>query len=173
MRRDTRQDRTDCPPGTGTDEFQYQIEPERPSPTAQEVPVSRCVRDATLPALNAYRQASSVAGSAGTRSEPRVTPTCFLHDFRQGERVWGLALQLYGLRSERNWGIGDLADLGSIIDFATTWGADFTSLNPLHAPLTAAPERCSPYEPSNRRFLFCGDRRARRSPKPRKTECAS
>ncbi|GGG07141.1 hypothetical protein GCM10010924_39870 [Rhizobium wenxiniae] len=31
--------------------------------------------------------------------------------------------------------------------------ADFIGLNPLHARLTAAPERCSPYEPSNRRFL--------------------
>ena len=38
-------------------------------------------------------------------------------------------------------------------DLAGSLGADFIGLNPLHAPLLADPERCSPYEPSNRQHL--------------------
>lgn len=69
------------------------------------------------------------------------------------ERVWGISLQLYELRSSRNWGIGDFDDLARLCEIAGSWGADFVGLTPLHAPFLADPDRCSPYEPSNRRFL--------------------
>lgn len=69
------------------------------------------------------------------------------------ERVWGISLQLYELRSSRNWGIGDFDDLARLCEIAGSWGADFVRLTPLHAPFLADPNRCSPYEPSNRRFL--------------------
>src|SRR5690625_130160 len=35
---------------------------------------------------------------------------CFLPDFLEEERAWGVTCQLYSLRSERNWGIGDFED---------------------------------------------------------------
>ena len=68
-------------------------------------------------------------------------------------RGWGLFCQLYELRSARNWGIGDFADLSVLAGIAGRAGADFLGINPVHALFTAAPDRCSPFSPSNRRFL--------------------
>ena len=70
-----------------------------------------------------------------------------------GERVWGIAAQLYTLRSDRNWGIGDYADLGELVTLAARSGADFVGVNPLHALFTANPVHASPYSPSSRQFL--------------------
>lgn len=72
---------------------------------------------------------------------------------RDGGRVWGPAIQLYGLRSKRNWGIGDFTDL---IDFASLMaerGASVIGLNPLHALFTHNPGHISPYSPSSRQHL--------------------
>ena len=68
-------------------------------------------------------------------------------------KVSGLNVQLYSLRSLRNWGIGDLADLESIaLEYAKD-GIDFIGINPLHALFPAHPEWASPYSPSSRRWL--------------------
>ncbi len=67
-------------------------------------------------------------------------------------RPWGVALQLYGLRSARNWGIGDLGDLGEAIALLGELGADLVGINPLHALYPDEPQRASPYSPSSRRF---------------------
>jgi 4-alpha-glucanotransferase len=40
-----------------------------------------------------------------------------------------------------------------MIKLASSLGADFVGLNPLHAPFLSDPDRCSPYEPSNRQML--------------------
>ncbi|UIK08413.1 4-alpha-glucanotransferase (plasmid) [Neorhizobium galegae] len=125
---------------------QYGVEAKRPSPSGEEVPVSEIGRRKILSALKALPPAQSSQLASDL-------PKCFLPDFASTDRVWGLSCQLYELRSGRNWGIGDFADLRSVIDLANAWGADFVGLNPLHAPFLAAPDRCSPYEPSNRRFL--------------------
>jgi 4-alpha-glucanotransferase len=70
-----------------------------------------------------------------------------------GERVWGVAAQLYQLRSERNWGIGDFTDLRDLVDIATGWAASIIGLNPLHALFLDDPEQASPYAPASRLFL--------------------
>lgn len=70
-----------------------------------------------------------------------------------GQRLWGLALQLYGLRSSRNWGVGDFTDLTEAIDQAADLGADCIGLNPLHELFPAEPDQPSPYSPSSRQFL--------------------
>lgn len=66
---------------------------------------------------------------------------------------WGLAIQLYAVRSGNNWGIGDFADLQTVIEFSARLGATTIGLNPLHALFPDQPQRCSPYSPSNRRFV--------------------
>lgn len=78
---------------------------------------------------------------------------CFLPDWLRENRGWGIALQLYELRSRRNWGIGDFADLSEACRIAARAGADFVGINPMHALFAADPTRCSPFSPSNRLFL--------------------
>ncbi len=68
-------------------------------------------------------------------------------------RMWGPAIQLYALRSERNWGIGDLRDLHRAIAHFAELGADFVGLNPLHSLFPDNPAQASPYGPSSRRWL--------------------
>ena len=69
------------------------------------------------------------------------------------DRCWLLAVQLYGVRSARNWGIGDFTDLEAMIEFAAHLGADGIGLNPLHALFDDRPGDCSPYSPNSRLFL--------------------
>ena len=69
------------------------------------------------------------------------------------DRSWLLAVQLYGIRSRRNWGIGDFSDLGRLIELAAGWGADGIGLNPLHVLFLERPDACSPYAPNSRLFL--------------------
>jgi (1->4)-alpha-D-glucan 1-alpha-D-glucosylmutase len=72
---------------------------------------------------------------------------------RRGARLWGFAVQLYTLRSERNWGVGDFTDLAQFAERAAGLGADVVGLNPLHALFPADPHLASPYSPSSRYFL--------------------
>ncbi|NND59639.1 MAG: 4-alpha-glucanotransferase [Gammaproteobacteria bacterium] len=83
-----------------------------------------------------------------------VPATCHEQQTLQhGERHWGLSVQLYALRSERNWGIGDFGDLKRLAWKAGRRGAHMIGLNPLHALFPADPVQFSPYRPSNRSFL--------------------
>lgn len=69
-------------------------------------------------------------------------------------RAWGLATQLYSVRSERSWGSGDLTDLTDLAVWsAARHGADFLLVNPLHAAAPAAPMEPSPYLPTSRRYV--------------------
>jgi 4-alpha-glucanotransferase len=70
-----------------------------------------------------------------------------------GRRFWGVAVQLYTLRSPSNWGLGDFADLRTVIRFCARQGAAFVGLNPLHALFPSNPGHYSPYSPSSRHFL--------------------
>jgi 4-alpha-glucanotransferase len=70
----------------------------------------------------------------------------------EGWRGWGWAVQLYGVRSEGSWGIGDLADLRALREMAAAQGAGFLLVNPLHAVAPTAVQEASPYLPATRRF---------------------
>ena len=71
---------------------------------------------------------------------------------RSGRRAWGVSLQLYGVRSRRNWGIGDFTDLAAIVDAWGREGVDIVGVNPLHALFPHNPLHASPYSPSSRLF---------------------
>jgi 4-alpha-glucanotransferase len=67
-----------------------------------------------------------------------------------GRRMAGIAISLYGLRSERNWGCGDFSDLERFSKWAAEKaGASFVALNPLHALANRAPYNTSPYLPAS------------------------
>lgn len=70
-----------------------------------------------------------------------------------GGRIWGPAVQLYALRSERNWGIGDFTDLATLLAQWGERGAHIVGVNPLHALFPHNPEHASPYSPSSRCFV--------------------
>lgn len=79
---------------------------------------------------------------------------CFHPGFiQQNQKCWGPSVQLYSLRSQRNWGVGDFTDLKMLLRGVAAWGADFVGLNPIHALYPANPDACSPYSPSSRRWL--------------------
>ncbi|MGG7669697.1 4-alpha-glucanotransferase [Yersinia sp. J1] len=70
-----------------------------------------------------------------------------------GKKLWGACVQLYTLRSERNWGIGDFGDLYRMVEQVGGRGGAFIGLNPIHALYPANPNSASPYSPSSRRWL--------------------
>jgi len=73
-------------------------------------------------------------------------------DMTERERLWGINLALYGLRSERNLGLGDYSDLAEMCRIGGQLGAGFIGTNPVHAA-ACANSVISPYSPSHRGFL--------------------
>ncbi len=72
---------------------------------------------------------------------------------KDGARVWGTTVQLYGVRSERNWGMGDFTDLAQVLKVCAKHGAAIVGINPIHALFPHNPLHTSPYSPSSRRFF--------------------
>ncbi len=101
-----------------------------------------------------YYQVEIVAGAqVVARTCCAIAPTaCYLPAAPQDARTWGAATQLYGVRSARNWGIGDMTDLASLIDQWGARGGGIVGVNPLHALFPHDPRRTSPYSPSSRLF---------------------
>jgi 4-alpha-glucanotransferase len=87
----------------------------------------------------------------GTSSRLIVSPgTCYLP---AELNAWGWALQLYSIRSQSSWGIGDLQDLREIARWSRSLGAGAILLNPLSAVSPGVAQQTSPYFPSSRCFL--------------------
>lgn len=73
--------------------------------------------------------------------------------FQDGARWWGPTVQVYALKSRRQWGMGDFTDLRHAVDLAAAQGAGFVGVNPMHALYPHDPGRASPYSPSSRSGL--------------------
>lgn len=122
--------------------------------------VLRCRVGLNLSVPMGYHDLSFLSGGvapAGVNMRTRVIVVpdkcwCPPH-LAAGGRAFGLPLQLYALKSRRNWGMGDLTDLKDFMRLASQWGAAYVGINPLNALFADAPEEASPYYVSSRLFL--------------------
>ncbi|MGB6558416.1 MAG: 4-alpha-glucanotransferase, partial [Pseudolabrys sp.] len=105
---------------------------------------------------SAETQRRLVAALSKTRGQPpelTAVPEPVRAFQGDGRRHWALAVQLYALRSRRNWGHGDFGDLACLIELAARRGAAAIGLNPLHALFPDRAQEASPYAPNSRIFL--------------------
>jgi (1->4)-alpha-D-glucan 1-alpha-D-glucosylmutase len=117
--------------------------------------VSRALRIPVAPPLGYHRLAVTAGGRPLCAARFIVVPDrCYEPEAIQGNgRVWGATVQLYAVRSERNWGIGDFTDLRRLVEQWGYRGAGIVGVNPLHALYPHNPAHCSPYSPSSRLFF--------------------
>ncbi len=104
-----------------------------------EKKIDPAVHDALARAMGPQRKAAKISIRRGRCYQPEM--------LERGGRVWGFTVQLYGIRSARNWGIGDFGDLRTLVELAARLGAAVVGVNPLHAT------QGSPYSPSSRHAL--------------------
>jgi len=113
-------------------------------------------RRLVLPALPlGYHKLAVEIGNDRLETQLIMSPThCYLPPaIANDERLWGISAQIYGLRSRRDQGIGDLGDVSLLARWAASQRADIVGLSPLHALFLSEPERVSPYSPSSRLFF--------------------
>jgi 4-alpha-glucanotransferase len=81
-------------------------------------------------------------------------PRCVtFEDIAPGERLWGLAVQIYSLKRAGDCGIGDTTGLAMLARSAASYGADALALSPAHSLFPNDLGRYGPYSPSSRLFL--------------------
>ena len=125
-----------------------QLPYDRPSMVETENGEQHAV-EATLPDWMPFGY-HTIHGDDGSRRRLIVSPgACYLPAHL---RIWGLAVQLYALRSEASWGIGDLGDLSRLNRWSAKRGAGTVMINPLGASTPGRPMQPSPYYPSSRSF---------------------
>ena len=90
--------------------------------------------------LEVEQDTAHVIASPGVCPDPLTTPG------------YAWMAQLYATRSERSWGMGDLADLADLASFGGQLGAAGILVNPLHAAAPVLPQQPSPYSPTSRRY---------------------
>jgi 4-alpha-glucanotransferase len=118
-----------------------------------EIPAPRGL---SLGYYNLTLRAEGLVGGPVGKMRVIVAPRhCYVPPWLEAnQRLWGLALQLYSLSSDRNWGCGDFTDLGRIVEWAgKELGAGVIGLNPLHALRNTSPYHISPYAPNSRLYL--------------------
>ncbi len=127
-------------------------------------PTSDATREALLAAMHLDASSEGAAAAAlraleerlrnlpraaGARSETRRCTS--VASKLAGRRGFGIWTNLYSLRSQHNFGVGDLSDLARLASLAGREGADFIGISPLHALWNRGSD-ASPYSPISRLY---------------------
>jgi len=99
-----------------------------------------------------YYELKVCAGKNEYRTLFAVAPK-MCYALPQQKKKFGFALQLYSMKSKRNWGVGDFTDLMTMVNLTADIGGDVIGLNPLNVLLNDHPEAASPYASISRLFL--------------------
>ena len=127
-----------------------EVLPVTAEPVTVEVRGDRVRQTVELPDLPlGWHRLRARAGQESDETTLAVTPGRVEVPHR---RSWGWMVQLYSLRSEGSWGVGDYADLRTVAEASAADGAGALLVNPLHAETPVLPINPSPYSPSSRRF---------------------
>lgn len=103
-----------------------------------------------------YHRLRVEVDGVGHESHVIVTPASMSlpHDLGpETDRLWGVSTQLYAVRSDRSWGIGDAADLAELGTWAARVGADFVNVGPVHPDDPVPTIDPNPYRPVCRSML--------------------
>lgn len=107
-----------------------------------------------LPRLaEGYHHLTVTAGDQTSKTHLIVAPPTCVNPAEIAPKTWGIAVQLYSLKSANNWGLGDFSDLRDFVIKAAANGAGSIGLNPLHPLFPGNPAHRSPYSPTSRSFL--------------------
>ena len=77
---------------------------------------------------------------------------CYLPAELQEGKTWGLSINLYSIKSRRNWGIGDFGDLGEIVRWVADLKGGLVGINPLHLISNTKTFGTSPYSPISKLY---------------------
>ena len=97
-----------------------------------------------------YYDLELVVGRRRLRSFVISSPTWAYHLGPRKE--WGCFLPLYALRTQGDWGIGDLTGLRRFTQWVADWGAGAVGALPLYAAFLDELYEPSPYRPVSRLF---------------------
>ncbi len=100
-----------------------------------------------------YHQLSVMAGSDAEQvliiSAPR---SAYVNRGQAEEKSWGVFMPVYALRSNSNWGVGDLGDLSNLRNWTHDQGGSIVGTLPMLASFLDEPFDPSPYSPVSRMF---------------------
>ncbi|MCX2944502.1 4-alpha-glucanotransferase, partial [Rahnella perminowiae] len=134
--------------------FSWQLTQENDSQTQGEIAAGKALDLGALLPAGYHLLTLSQNGNVWPCRIIVVPPRCYEPEaLLAGKKLWGATIQLYTLRSENNWGVGDFGDLKKMVEEVGQRGGAFVGLNPIHALYPANPQSASPYSPSSRRWL--------------------
>ena len=129
---------------------------ERPLPRAVEVVGEPfVVRTVQIPGelpIGYHRLIVEVGDQRGEVLVISAPERCWAPEEGSRANPWGVFVPLYALRTERDWGVGDLTDFEALADWVHGLGGGLVGSLPMLAAFLGEPHEPSPYAPASRLF---------------------